>query len=42
VLAVFATARSKIMGEVVGYAERAPKAWCQDMWIQGHGHSELF
>jgi len=30
------------MGEVVGWAEWAPNAWSDAIWIQGHGHPELF
>ena len=30
------------MGEVVGWDEREPKAWCDVLWIQGRGHPELF
>ena len=32
----------KMMDEVVGWAELVPKAWCDTVWMQGHGDPELF
>ena len=27
-----------LMGEVVGWAEQAPKAWCDIMWVCGRNY----
>ena len=34
--------RSKMICEVIGWAEWAPKAWCDTMWIQGMATQNYF